>query len=141
MSLELPLQYMTVRAGQAHTVREVHGQWLIADQDCDLAWRALIRLDYTIELRAVWAEDPPQEWSIRSGGLLLDSSGAHVNAETPVVHVTADVLALAGHLICPHAASARGLKTWLSLRYDRAAIPKAYMVLSSRPPLGRRVSR
>ena len=123
---------MIVRDGQVHSERDVHGLWLIADQDCDLAWRALTGTDYTIELRALWTEDPPEDWSIRSSRFLLDSSGAHVNAETPVVHVTTDVLSLGEHLTCPHADSARRLKTWLGLRYDRAAIPETHMTLANK---------
>lgn len=132
ISLELPLQHVTVKAGKAYIEREVHGRWLIVDQDCDLAWRALSGSPYTIELRAIWEENPPDDWSIRSAQLLLDGSGAHIKADTPVVHVTADVLSLGEHLTCPHPDSARRLKTWLGLRYDRAAVPEAYMALAKR---------
>lgn len=111
---------------------EVHGHWLVAEQDCDLAHRALVGSSYKLELRAVWHDDAPSDWSIRNPLFLLDGSGSHLNAEAPVVRVTPDVLDLAEHITCPHADSARRLKTWLGLRYDRPAIPEAYMNLANK---------
>lgn len=131
LAVELPLEYIGVRDNRAHAEREVHGRWLVADQDCDLAYRALIGSGYKVELRAVWTEDPPEDWGILSARFLLDVSGAYLNAEAPAVRVTSDVLQLATHLTCPRPESAMRLRTWLGVRYDRPAIPQAYMQLAS----------
>ena len=111
--LELPLQHVTVRDGRPKAVPEVHGHWLVAEQDCDLAYRALVGSSYKLELRAVWHDDAPSDWSIRNPRFLLDGSGAHLNAEAPVVRITPDVLDLAEHVTCSYPDSARRLKTWL----------------------------
>jgi hypothetical protein len=113
-------------------VRDVHGRWLVAEQDCDLANRALVGSSYKLELRGVWHDNAPRDWGIRNARFLLDASGAYLNAEAPVVRVTPNVLNLAEHLTCPHPDSARRLKTWLGLRYDRPAIPEAYIELSNK---------
>lgn len=130
LALQLPLEYVAVHRNRPRAIREVHGQWLVADQDCDLAYKALQGSDYTIELRAVWRDDPPQDWGIRSSRFLLDAGGAHLNADTPVVRVTPDVLQLAEHIACPLPTAVRRLKTWLGLRYDRPAIPEAHVILA-----------
>ncbi len=45
---------------------------------------------------------------------------------TPDVVLHADTV----HLTCPHPSSAARLKTWLGLRYDRPAVPEAYVDLA-----------
>lgn len=132
LTLDLPLEHVTVRDNRPYAVRDVHGHWLVAEQDCDLAHRALVGSSYTLELRAVWHDDAPRDWGIRNTRFLLDASGAYLNAEVPVVRVTPDVLDLAKHLTCPHPPSGQRLKTWLGLRYDRPAIPEAYAKLAGK---------
>jgi hypothetical protein len=118
--------------GQLRTVRDVHGLWLVAEQDCDLAFRAINGSEYKLELRPVLCVDPPYDWSIRSAKFLLDVGGAHLDSQMPAVRVTPEVLSLAEHLTCPHPASARRLKTWLGLRYDRPAVPQQYLALADK---------
>jgi hypothetical protein len=109
-----------------------HHLWLLADQDCDLAWRALTDEDdpFLLELRPVYTENPPANWGIRSQTLRLDEAGRYLRANSPNIRVTPEVVAVTEHLDCLDSGSQRRLKTWLGLRYDRPAIPERYSTLS-----------
>jgi hypothetical protein len=114
---------------------------LLADQDCDLAWRALIGVhkQFLVELRPVYSQDPPTDWGIRSQTLRLDESGQYLRANSPSVHVTPEIVEAAEHLDCLDADSRLRLKTWFGMRYDRPAIPQRYKTLSD--ALARELSR
>lgn len=43
-----------------------HDRWLVATQDCDLDLTDSLVEDPVIELRPVYADDPPADWGIRS---------------------------------------------------------------------------
>lgn len=79
-----------------------------------------------LELRPVYAEDPPVEWGIRNQKLRLNEAGWHLHANSPSVRVTPELVATAEHVDCPDDDSQLRLKTWLGLRYDRPAIPERY---------------
>lgn len=102
----------------------------MAQQDGDLAWRAVAGTDTLVELRAVLYDDPPTNWGIRDLRFRLDTSGAYLHTDEPAVRVTPDVVINAEHLSCPHPDLARRLKTWLGLRYDRPAIPQEFVDLA-----------
>jgi len=103
---------------------------VLVEQDCDLAWNAVSGSESLIELRPVFHDDPPADWGIRNARFLLDHSGAHIHAEAPGVRVTPDVVLLARHDTCALPSSARRLKTWLGLRYDRPAVPEPFVDLA-----------
>lgn len=107
-----------------------HTAWVLAQQDCDLAWSAVEGSASLIELRPVFLNDPPTNWGIRDAKFLVDASGAHLRADSPAVRVTPDVVLAAEHQTCAHPDSARRLKTWLGLRYDRPAVPQGYVPLA-----------
>lgn len=130
LSLGLFLEYLTVGNGSVIPRRTAHSSWALVAQDCDLAWNAVAGSDSLVELRPVFFDDPPSEWGIRSNRLKLDGSGAYIRADAPTLHVTPDVVLLAEHETCAHTSSARRLKTWLGLRYDRPAVPETSVDLA-----------
>jgi len=127
LALELPHDYIHLVEGKHKPRKSTHGQWLISDQDCDLAWNARPGSSHIVELRPVYFEGPPDDWGIRNAKFLLDKSGAHLRSSSPSVRVAPEVFSVAEHLTCPHLKSVRRLKIWLGLRYDRPAVPQAYV--------------
>jgi len=130
LKLDLPMDHIVVVNGQVQPDRSGHSDWVLAEQDCDLAWGAIAGSDTTVELRPVFETDPPAHWGIRSSTFRLDLTGAHLRAGASSVRVTPDVVLKAQHESCAHPASARRLKTWLGLRYDRPAVPEPYLKLA-----------
>jgi hypothetical protein len=132
LRITLPLSYVRLVGGV--TVREEtqHYLWLLADQDCDLAWRALTGVSdpFLVELRPVYTEDPPDDWGIRSQLLRLDETGSYLRANSPNVRVSPEVVASSEHVGCLDADSQLRLKTWFGMRYDRPAIPQRYTLLA-----------
>lgn len=108
-----------------------HTDWVLVQQDCDLAWNAVEGSASLVELRPVHLNNPPTSWGIRDARFLLDASGAHLRASSPAVQVTPDVVLAAEHQTCAHPDSGRRLQTWLGLRYDRPAVPQRYVPLAS----------
>ena len=58
----------------------------------------------------------------------MDESGIYLDSNQPRLMVHPSVLAIAEHVSCSLAP--RRLKTWLGLRYDRPAIPQAYVAVT-----------
>ncbi len=130
LRLTLPRVQVRHEAGKPKPHTEKHDEWVIAQQDCDLAWRAVAGTDTLIELHPVLHDNPPSNWGIRDLRFRLDESGAYLHADEPSVRVTPDVVLNAEHCSCPTPDLARRLKTWLGLRYDRPAIPQEFMDLA-----------
>lgn len=132
LNLTLPLRHLTVVDNQPMPLDTDHGLWLLVDQDCDLAWRALIGQDdpHLVELRPVFVSGAPTDWGIRNQQFRLDQEGRYLKAAAPAVRVTPDLLATATHLACLNEASQQRLKTWLGFRYDRPAVPQTYVDLA-----------
>ncbi|WP_327681909.1 hypothetical protein [Streptomyces sp. NBC_00467] len=130
MSLALPLTWVTVVDGQPQVQSDAFNEWILAAQDCELAWKAITddSSDVLIELRPLLRDDPPTELGIRSQKFLVDTDGTYVDNNLPRLTVHPNVLAYATHLTCP--VNPRRFKTWLGLRYDRPAIPQGYVKLS-----------
>lgn len=127
LTLALPHDYILMVDGEPKASNGQHERWMIADQDCDLAWKAKPGESHLVELRAVYLESPPVEWGVRNAKYLLDKTGAHLRANTPSVHIDPEVLSLAEHLTCALPDAGRRLKTWLGLRYDRPAVPQEFV--------------
>lgn len=129
----LQLRYSSMLDGGTEEVVRQHDLWMIADQDCDLAWKAVVGNDaepFLVELRPVMTDDPPQDWGIRNQRFLLHLDGRHLYANAPSVRVTPEVIAAAEHVDCLDVDHQLRLKTWLGLRYDRPAVPERYMALA-----------
>jgi hypothetical protein len=141
LELELPLHAIRVDDQGKPTVdKDVHPLWVIAEQDCGLAWGvAAEQHEPTIEIRPVLTESPPQDQGVRSAKFSL-GDGRYLDAASPRQMVCPALLAAARdqerHVGCLLVDVARGLKTWLGLRYDRPAVPQVfiptYTQLSSR---------
>lgn len=129
--LTLPLTHVDGVAGTPLPRTVDHDDWVLVQQDCDLAWNAVAGSDSLLELRPVFHDDPPANWGIRDARLLLDVTGAHLRSEAAAVRVTPDVVSMAGHATCPVPSFALRLKTWLGLRYDRPAVPQEFVALAS----------
>lgn len=134
LRLPLPLRHTAVVDGTVEEVVHTHDLWLIAEQDCDLAWRAILREDaaeFLIELRPVFTDAPPTDWGIRNQKFLLSADdGRHLLANAPAVRVTPQVIVTADHVACLDDDHQLRLKTWMGLRYDRPAVPRRYMKLA-----------
>jgi hypothetical protein len=133
LNLELPLHWIEVgKDGRPRTNREIHGRWLMASQDCELAWADGESDEATVELRPVYTENPPLDLGIRSNRLLV-TSAEYLSSQSPRLMVTPRVLAECvgegGHATCPLPLRARAIKTWLGYRYDRPAVPGRFVVL------------
>ncbi|MFE2473812.1 hypothetical protein [Streptomyces mirabilis] len=130
LNLALPLSWVSVVDGRPQAQREVYDEWIVAAQDCELAWKATTdeECPVLVELRPVLRDHPPSDWGIRSQLFKLDASGAYLDNNLPRLMVHPLTLTLAEHLTCP--TSPRRLKTWLGLRYDRPAIPQQYVKLT-----------
>jgi hypothetical protein len=132
LTLNLPLHWIAVgKDGRPIADREVHGKWLVASQDCELAWTDGNSDVATIELRPVYTESPPQDWGIRSNKLLFATS-EYLDAQSPRLMVVPRVLSECTgdghiHVNCPPVLRVRAIKTWLGYRYDRPAVPGRFV--------------
>lgn len=134
LRLPLRLRHAAVIDGTVAEVVRTHELWLIAEQDCDLAWRAIVRDDaeeFLIELRPVFTEETPADWGIRNQKFLLSTDGRYLLANAPIVRVTPKVMDAAEHVDCLNDDHQRRLKTWMGLRYDRPAVPQRHMNLAT----------
>lgn len=129
-SVALPLAWVSATDGRPQVQNEVFDEWIVAAQDCELAWKAITddSSGILIELRPILREDPPSDWGIRSQKYLVDTTGAYIDNNLPRLAVHPNVLAYANHLTCP--TDSRRFKTWLGLRYDRPAIQQEYVQLA-----------
>jgi hypothetical protein len=116
------------------------GEWVVATQDCDLAFASLESNEPIVELHAVRADDPPQDWGVRSRKLRLDET-RYVESERPKKYISPRALnSLEAGREGPLAASrAQALKAWLGLRYDRPAVPTELVPLAKQ--IAKEVSR
>jgi hypothetical protein len=133
LRLPLPLRHTAVVDGVVQEVVRTHDLWLIAEQDCDLAWQAILRDDadeFLVELRPVFTDDRHIDWGIRSQRFLLNADGRHLRANAPTVRATPQVIVNAEHEDCLDDDHQLRLKTWMGLRYDRPAVPQRYMKLA-----------
>lgn len=133
LRIPLALRHLAVVDGSVEEVVRRHDLWVIADQDCDLAWRAILREDaeeFLVELRPVFRDDPPADWGIRNQKFLLNADGRHLLANAPVVRVTPEVVDASEHVDCLNEHHQLRLKTWMGLRYDRPAVPQRHMKLA-----------
>lgn len=133
LRVPLPLRHAALVDGQVAEVSTPHDLWLLADQDCDLAWQTVVgeqsdgRL---VELRPVFVKDPPEDWGIRSQRFLIDDTGHHLRGASAIIRVTPAVVAAGEHIGCLVADHQLRLKTWLGLRYNRPAVPQRYVGLA-----------
>lgn len=133
LRLPLTLRHASLVDGTVEEVAQVHDLWLIADQDCDLAWRAILDSEddeFLIELRPVFSDGAPVDWGIRSQKFLIDEDGHHLQTNAPTMRVTPSVIMAAEHVQCLDEDHQLRLKTWMGLRYDRPAVPQRYMKLA-----------
>lgn len=112
-----------------------HGLWAVASQECELDLTECDDAHPTIELRAVHAEKPPEDWGIRSSRFRL-SETEYVISTDPRLSVSAAALtALLGdgaERRNPTPARSRAFAIWLGLRYDRPALPPELVPLAKR---------
>lgn len=133
LRLPLSLRHAALVAGAVKEVVRTHDLWMIAEQDCDLAWRAVLREgvgQFLVELRPVFTDDPPADWGIRSQRFLLNADGRHLLSNAPTVRVSPEVIGAAEHVDCLDDDHQLRLKTWMGLRYDRPAVPQRYARLA-----------
>lgn len=118
--------YWVVRGanGEPEAQSQEFGRWVVCTQDCDLRGAPTDSNEIQIEIRPVLDVGSPDDWGIRSRRLRL-TQREHVDASSPRLLITADLLAsVSGPSMLLTDARAKAFKTWLGLRYDRAAIPE-----------------
>jgi len=132
LRLDLPSQGIILdEAGLPRVEKDVHPLWMLAEQDCGMAWgTAADGIAPSIEIRAVFTESPPDSRGVRSAKFSL-GSGMYLDAASPPQMVSQALLAAAAadlrHHSCPTQVAALELKTWLGLRYDRPAVPATFV--------------
>ena len=112
-----------------------HGRWVIANQNCDLAFTDCNDDEPSVELRPVFVDDPPVDWGIRSARFRLTET-EYIRSTSPRPFVSPAVLTalLASGTSRRDPATSReiALTTWLGLRYDRPAVPPPLVPLAER---------
>lgn len=118
--------------------RTDHDRWVVATQDCDLAYTDVMDIAPTVELHPVFhhSPEPNTDWGIRSRTFVL-SEDEHVFSPSPHTLVSAALLtAVTSGLTPRHEAlpedRARAYKKWLGFRYDRPAVPDELLSLARR---------
>jgi hypothetical protein len=138
VEFDLPLDAVVVGTSrQPERSLGSHDLWAVATQDCDLDRADTGDADPGIELRPLFARDPPTDWGIRSAKLRL-TDHEYADANAPSLTVSPQVLTT----ILESGAARREVEfsrrqaftTWLGLRYDRPAVPDHLV------PLARRIS-
>ena len=71
LTADLDLCSVVMREGAVVRLSAVHGEWLVASQDCDLAMANADEMEPLVELRPVLRDHPPPDWGIRSAKFLL----------------------------------------------------------------------
>lgn len=127
----MPLTHISVHHGEPTAEALIHNLWLLCDQDCDLAWRALIGQEqpHLVELRPVFA-DAVTDWGIRSQNFRINQDGDALRAAAPSIRAAPEIVQLGEHLQCLDPASQQRLNTWLGFRYDRPAVPQEFVALA-----------
>jgi len=110
-----------------------HGVWIVATQDCDLAFLKVGNNEPSVEVRPVYDVDPPTDWGIRSSRLLVEEQ-RYVVGDSPRLTVSPALLQTYTGVREPSIADGRlvAFKTWLGLRYDRPAVPPHLVPLAKR---------
>jgi hypothetical protein len=115
-----------------------HNRWVVATQDCDLAFTDSSNAEPTVELHPVFRHDPDPntDWGIRSRRFVL-SEGEHVVSPNPHTLVSAAVLTVIrsspGSRVEPLPdLRVVAFKRWLGYRYDRPAVPEQFVALAQR---------
>lgn len=120
-------------AGRVIRQQGEHERWVLATQECDLDLTKPDDAQPTVELRAVYDDDPPRDWGLRSSRFRLNEFD-YVLSQDPRVSVSAAVLtaliAAGAQRLAPTEARSRAFAIWLGLRYDRPALA----------PLARRIA-
>jgi hypothetical protein len=132
----LPLDTVGLSAaGSPERHQRDHGLWVVVTQDCDLDRVGADEAIEVIELRPVFAEDPPDNYGLRSEKLLIgdDEYLESASARTMVSpQLLTGVVATGSGRRDIADGRAHALKTWLGLRYDRPAVPDELVVLAKR---------
>jgi hypothetical protein len=132
-----------------------HDRWVVASQECDLDLTDVTESTPTVELRPVFAQEPPAypDWGIRSRRFLL-SADDYVEAPSSHTLISANLLSVLLEQGAQRDAPlpdnrSIAFKRWLGLRYDRPAVPPEFGPLAKRiateveqkrrRPIGRRV--
>lgn len=136
LTASLPFDSVVLDAGgRPVRAQDEHNRWVIATQDCDLDQTETEDPTGTIELRPVFAHDPPSDWGLRSARYRLNDR-EYVHGMSPRTMASAAVLSAidadGGRDGDPPPARQRGFKTWLGLRYDRPAVPDGLVSLARR---------
>jgi hypothetical protein len=137
LNRELPFEVIvTDEQGNPTAIRDVHGQWAVASQDCELAHTPSDHGDATIELRPAFPDSGKHVRGVRSRQFVI-TEGLLLDGQSPRITVAASVLTRAAeggghdHSSCPTIDERRSFKTWLGLRYDRPAVPGAFLTCQS----------
>jgi hypothetical protein len=131
LTAALPIDTIVLGAtGEPERDQQTHERWVVVTQDCDLDRCEDDEQLSTIELRPALNEQPPSERGIRAAKFLL-SGTEYLHSTSPRAMVSAAVLMRCDRdepQLTPD--ERRALKTWLGLRYDRAAVPREFEELA-----------
>ena len=134
---DLPLDSVVLSESSRQPERreDRHDRWVVANQNCELAFTEDDDIEPSVELRPVFTDHPPNNWGIRSSRFLLTES-EYVRSASPRPLVSPAVLtalvASGARRREPGAARELAFTTWLGRRYDRPAVPPPLVPLANR---------
>jgi hypothetical protein len=132
VTASLTAQVYTIEDGVQRTSELVHGLWLLAEQDCDLAQTDVGDIAKQFELRAVRYHEGDIPRGITGGRMRINATQC-VHALDIVTKVTATWLAANfENAISVDPETRREVKTWMGYRYDRPAVPAAISKIHTR---------
>ncbi len=112
-------------------VEHSFNEWVVVTQECDLDGAEEDATEPLIELRPVYKNEGDVQVGIRSEVFVVDHE-RWLHAQSPRLMVTPRRLAELSTNEPPRISVRRSelLKTWLGLRYDRPAVPDAFVQLA-----------
>jgi hypothetical protein len=115
-------------AGRLTSKEQEFDMWMLCSQDCDLANTGTTNATREFELRPVYHHTGKKVDGIRSRVARVTNDRV-LNSDSPRLTLTARALQalLPSRLDNVGDTRRRELKTWLGLRYDRPAVPEAFV--------------
>lgn len=117
--------------GHCTPIEATYELWVVTSQDCDLHALESDSHDRVIEISPAVPGKSSLGWGIRSRQLRL-SADVYVEAEAPRLKLSPQALSAFASTMWPDLEEGRAVafKTWLGRRYDRPAVPTAFVRLA-----------
>ncbi len=137
LNAPLPLVGLVLdEQGQVVAESQLHEQWIIATQDCDLVQANVTSQLDTVEIRPIFIDTPPSTRGIRSRKFLLNET-QYIESESRRMMISPAALdslledgSRTNNTVAEDIERRSEYKTWLGYRYDRPAVPEELVELA-----------